>query len=114
MHLIKTNKYLQVFIIIITALTSCNGQQTNTIKIAERDTSITPATAYSKLFLDSLKLEARFSPDIVAGLRALGHEVEMLPDFDEAVGHAGAIIRHPNGGFEGGVDPRSNGGVAGF
>jgi gamma-glutamyltranspeptidase len=63
---------------------------------------------------DSLKLEGRFSPDIVAALRALGHDVEMLPDFDESVGHAGAIIRHPNGGFEGGFDPRSNGGVAGF
>jgi gamma-glutamyltranspeptidase len=63
---------------------------------------------------DSLKLEGRFSPDIVASLRALGHDVEMLADFDETVGHAGAIIRHPNGGFEGGSDPRSNGGVAGF
>ena len=63
---------------------------------------------------DSLKLEGRFSPDIVAGLRALGHDVDMLADFDEAVGHAGAIIRYPDGRFEGGFDPRSNGGVAGF
>ena len=63
---------------------------------------------------DSLKLEGRFSPDIAAGLRALGHDVDMLPDFDEAVGHAGAIIRHPDGRFEGGSDPRSNGGVAGY
>ena len=63
---------------------------------------------------DSLKLEARFGPDIVAGLRALGHDVDMLPDFDETVGHAGAIIRHPDGRFEGGFDPRSNGGAAGF
>ena len=63
---------------------------------------------------DSLKLENRFSPEIAAGLRALGHEVEMLPDFDETVGHAGAIVRHPSGAFEGGADPRSNGGVAGF
>jgi gamma-glutamyltranspeptidase len=38
----------------------------------------------------------------------------VLPDFDESVGHAGAIVRHPNGGFEGGFDPRSNGGAAGF
>ncbi|HEV7816892.1 MAG TPA: gamma-glutamyltransferase family protein [Janthinobacterium sp.] len=63
---------------------------------------------------DSLKLESRFAPEIVAGLRALGHEVEMLPDFDESVGHAGAIVHHANGTFEGGADPRSNGGVAGF
>jgi len=63
---------------------------------------------------DSLKLESRFNPHIVAGLKALGHDVEMLPDFDETVGHAGAIVRYPNGTFEGGADPRSNGGVAGF
>jgi len=63
---------------------------------------------------DSLKLESRFGPAIADGLRALGHVVEMLPDFDESVGHAGAIVHHVNGGFEGGADPRSNGGVAGF
>jgi len=63
---------------------------------------------------DSLKLEGRFSPDVVASLRALGHDIDMLADFDETVGHAGAIIRHPDGRFEGGFDPRSNGGVAGY
>jgi gamma-glutamyltranspeptidase/glutathione hydrolase len=63
---------------------------------------------------DSLKLESRFSPEFAAQLRTMGHDVEMLPDFDETVGHAGAIVRHPNGAFEGGADPRSNGGVAGF
>ena len=63
---------------------------------------------------ESLKLEGRFSPDMVARLKALGHDVELIDDFDESVGHAGAIVRHPNGTFEGGADPRSNGGVAGF
>lgn len=63
---------------------------------------------------ESLKLESRFAPEIVAGLRKLGHDVEMLADFDETVGHAGAIVRHPSGIFEGGFDPRSNGIVAGF
>jgi gamma-glutamyltranspeptidase len=63
---------------------------------------------------ESLKLEARFSPDLLARLKALGHDVELLSDFDESVGHAGAILRHPNGTFEGGADPRSNGSVAGF
>ena len=63
---------------------------------------------------ESLKLEGRFSPDMVARLKALGHDVELIGDFDESVGHAGAIVRHPNGTFEGGADPRSNGGVAGF
>lgn len=63
---------------------------------------------------DSLKLEGRFSAETVATLRALGHEVEMLADFSEAVGHAGAIVRHNNGMLEGAFDPRSNGSAAGF
>ncbi|MDR3432193.1 MAG: gamma-glutamyltransferase family protein [Rouxiella aceris] len=63
---------------------------------------------------DSLKLEARFSHATLAGLRQRGHEVEMLPEFSEAVGHAGAIVRHTNGMFEGASDPRSNGSAAGF
>lgn len=63
---------------------------------------------------DSLKLEGRFSPETFAALRELGHEVEALPDFSEAVGHAGAIVRHTNGMLEGAYDPRSNGSAAGF
>lgn len=63
---------------------------------------------------DSLKLESRFAPDVVASLREKGHWIELIGDWDEAVGHAGAIIRHANGVLEGGFDPRSNGGVVAF
>lgn len=63
---------------------------------------------------DSLKLEGRFSIETLERLRQLGHDVELLPDFSEAVGHAGAIVRHNNGMFEGASDPRSNGSAAGF
>lgn len=63
---------------------------------------------------DSLKLESRFAPEVIAGLQALGHDVEVIPAFDEMVGHAGAIVRKADGVFEGGADPRSNGVVAGF
>ncbi|HCE8951023.1 TPA: oxamate amidohydrolase [Raoultella ornithinolytica] len=63
---------------------------------------------------DSLKLEGRFPPDSIARLRALGHDVEVLADYSEAMGHAGAIVRHPNGLFEGASDPRSNGSAAGY
>lgn len=63
---------------------------------------------------ESLKLESRFSPEIIDGLRALGHDVDVIGEFDEMVGHAGAIVRNPDGIFEGGFDPRSNGIVAGF
>jgi len=63
---------------------------------------------------DSLKLEGRFAAETFNQLRALGHNVEALPDFSEAVGHAGAIVRHTNGMLEGACDPRSNGSAAGF
>ncbi|MDE2344495.1 MAG: gamma-glutamyltransferase family protein [Betaproteobacteria bacterium] len=63
---------------------------------------------------DTLKLETRFPGEVVNELRARGHEVELLQDFDETVGHAGAVVRHPDGGLEGATDPRSNGGVAAY
>jgi oxamate amidohydrolase len=63
---------------------------------------------------DTLKLEARFDPAIVAALAAKGHDVEMIGAFDESVGHAGMVVRHPDGLYEGGADPRSDGVVAAF
>lgn len=63
---------------------------------------------------ESLKLESRFKPEIINGLRELGHDVDVVGEFDEMVGHAGAIVRDATGIFEGGFDPRSNGTVAGF
>lgn len=63
---------------------------------------------------DTLKLEGRFPAATVEELKRRGHDVEMYPDFDETLGHAGCVIRHPNGNFEGGFDPRSDGGVAAF
>jgi oxamate amidohydrolase len=61
---------------------------------------------------DTLKLESRFPDTTVADLQDLGHEVETLGAYDETVGHAGALIRRPDGLLEGGFDPRSDGGVA--
>jgi gamma-glutamyltranspeptidase/glutathione hydrolase len=61
---------------------------------------------------DTLKLESRFAPAVIDELRARGHDVEVLGAFDEAVGHAGAILRDANGMLQGGTDPRSDGGVA--
>jgi gamma-glutamyltranspeptidase/glutathione hydrolase len=63
---------------------------------------------------DTLKMESRFPPAVIDELRRRGHEVEVLADYDEAVGHAGAILRTKDGLLEGGTDPRSDGGVAAF
>ena len=60
----------------------------------------------------SLKLESRYPPAIIDALRKLGHPVEVVADFDERMGHAGALVLHPQGWIEGGEDPRSDGSVA--
>jgi gamma-glutamyltranspeptidase/glutathione hydrolase len=60
----------------------------------------------------TLKLESRYGADVVERLRAMGHPVEIVGDFDERMGHAGALVRHPDGWIEGGEDPRSDGCVA--
>ena len=46
---------------------------------------------------DTLKLEARFEMGLAHTLREWGHEVEILDPFDEAVGHAGAIVSGSSG-----------------
>ena len=63
---------------------------------------------------DTLKVEARFPGAVLMALGKLGHEIEVLQDYDEITGHAGAIVRHPNGVLEGGADPRSDGAVAAY
>lgn len=62
----------------------------------------------------TLKLESRFEPALVGSLRAAGHDVELLPGFTATMGHAGAVVRHPDGTLEGAADPRSDGAVASY
>ena len=40
--------------------------------------------------------------------------VDVLGDFDETFGHAGCLLRKPDGSLEGGFDLRSDGIVAAF
>jgi oxamate amidohydrolase len=63
---------------------------------------------------DSLKLEKRFEPALFENLKARGHDVEWLAEWDESVGHAGALIRTRDGVMTGGYDKRSDGAVAGW
>ncbi len=63
-----------------------------------------------------LRIESRMPPGIVAALKGMGHDLEMLPDFTDLMGHAGMVVRTPatDGGpalLEGGTDPRSDGQV---
>jgi len=60
----------------------------------------------------TLKLEGRVAPGVLAALTAAGHDVEIVPAFSSMMGHAGAVVRHPNGVLEGASDPRSDGAVA--
>ena len=57
----------------------------------------------------SLKLEERFSSDTFDNLRSMGHIIEKVGAYEEIMGHAGALVCHPNGLKEGGYDLRSDG-----
>ena len=66
----------------------------------------------------NLRLESRFAPEVVRRLQAAGHDVDLVGAFDEAMGHAGALVLHRGGvragTIEGASDPRSDGRAAGF
>jgi len=60
-------------------------------------------------FADAVRVEASLDPEIVAHLRARGHTVEVLPDYDHAFGHAAVIsIDRARGTLAGGSDPRAD------
>ncbi|SHL41734.1 gamma-glutamyltransferase family protein [Phytopseudomonas punonensis] len=63
----------------------------------------------------TLKLESRFPAELVERLRQAGHVIDVLDEaFSDTMGHAGALLRHPNGVLEGAADPRSDGSVCGL
>ena len=62
----------------------------------------------------SLRMEGRFESDVVAALDAAGHDPQMIGDYDEMMGHAGALVLHPDGLIEGASDPRCDGAALGF
>lgn len=63
----------------------------------------------------NLRVESRFDGHLIDRLMSAGHDVEVLDAaYSDTMGHAGAVIFHPNGTLEGGHDPRADGGAAGF
>ena len=61
-----------------------------------------------------LRLEDRIDSSVVTALEEAGHDMEVIGAFDEIMGHAGALVHHPNGLIEGAADPRGDGEAAGF
>jgi gamma-glutamyltranspeptidase/glutathione hydrolase len=62
----------------------------------------------------SLRMESRFDGNLVDRLLSAGHDVELLPDaYSDLMGHAGAVVLHPDGTLEGAHDPRADGGAVG-
>jgi gamma-glutamyltranspeptidase len=62
----------------------------------------------------NLRIENRFDAGVLKALENAGHDLEIIGDYDEVMGHAGALVYHPNGLIEGAADPRGNGLPAGF
>jgi gamma-glutamyltranspeptidase/glutathione hydrolase len=62
----------------------------------------------------TLKLEDGFDEALYVQLAEAGHDVERIGPLTATMGHAGALVRHPGGTFDGATDPRSDGGVSGW
>jgi gamma-glutamyltranspeptidase len=64
---------------------------------------------------NSLKVEGRISRDIIQELKKKGHDVEVLDDFTDIMGHSGVIkIDSDNHVKFGGADPRGDGAAMGY
>jgi len=62
----------------------------------------------------NLRLEARIDSGLVEQLADAGHDVEMIDEaYSHLMGHAGAVVLHPDGSLEGAHDPRADGGADG-
>jgi gamma-glutamyltranspeptidase/glutathione hydrolase len=62
----------------------------------------------------NLRMESRFDGNLIDRLMAAGHDIAVLDEpYSDTMGHAGAVVLHPDGTLEGGHDPRADGGAAG-
>ena len=57
----------------------------------------------------TLKLESRFDPALIKKLGLAGHNIELIDDYSDLAGHAGALVLSDSGLIEGASDPRSDG-----
>lgn len=63
---------------------------------------------------NTLKVESRVPAEVVSRLESFGHTVEVLDEFTDLMGHAGAIWIDENGVKHGGADPRGDGVALGY
>jgi gamma-glutamyltranspeptidase len=63
----------------------------------------------------NLRLESRFDGNLIDQLISAGHDVHVVDEpYSDTMGHAGAVVLHPNGTLEGAHDPRADGGAMGL
>jgi gamma-glutamyltranspeptidase/glutathione hydrolase len=62
----------------------------------------------------TLKFENRFDAGVLKAMADAGHDVELMADYSDTMGHAGAIVRQADGLYLGAADPRSDGVIAAF
>ncbi|QIT54037.1 gamma-glutamyltransferase [Aquisalimonas sp. 2447] len=62
---------------------------------------------------DSLKVEEDLGEAVIRGLRERGHPVDVVSGCNSMMGHAGMLVRSPEGAVFASSDPRCDGGVAG-
>jgi hypothetical protein len=59
-------------------------------------------------------MESRFDRTLLDALATTGHDIALLDEpYSDMMGHAGAVVLHPNGICEGAHDRRADGGAAG-
>ena len=64
---------------------------------------------------NSLKMEGRIAKDTIDQLQKRGHQIEILEEFTDVMGHAGVIKIDPSTNVKyGGADPRGDGVAIGY
>ncbi|HEX2653639.1 MAG TPA: gamma-glutamyltransferase [Xanthobacteraceae bacterium] len=62
----------------------------------------------------NLRFESRFDGNLLDRLAAAGHDVDVMAEpYSDTMGHAGAVVLHPDGMLEAAHDPRADGGAVG-
>ncbi len=62
----------------------------------------------------NLRIENRFDNSVFSTLIDRGHDLEVVGEYEEIMGHAGALVFNTDGLIEAAADPRSDGSVAAF